>query len=325
RFALSNDALNTYGTRARRAISTSRPARSVACASLSMTHGPAMRTNGLPPPKVMASSLTGVTPSIVSSDRLGRTPRAVPGVRILVRGRRFDERGEERMRPRRLRLELRVELHGEVPRVARQFGDLDELAVRRASGDAHPLLVERFLVHAVELVAVAVPLVDQRRAVHFLRERSRRQLAGVRAEAHRPAEIVDAEEIAQLVDHFCARIRVDFGGVGVGEPRDVARVLDGRPLEAVTDAEVGDLPLARDLRRLHHPARAAVAEAAGHEDAVRAVEQAIAAGLFERFGFDPLDVDLHAVREAAVVERLVQALVRIFVADVLADDVNRQL
>ena len=102
-----------------------------------------------------------------------------------------------------------------------------------------------------------------------------------------------------------------------------ARVFDRRPLESVADAEVRDASLARNLRRPHHPARAARAESARDENAVGAVEQLFAVGLFERFGFDPLDVDLQPVREPAVVERLVEALVRILVADVLADDVNR--
>ena len=102
-------------------------------------------------------------------------------------------------------------------------------------------------------------------------------------------------------------------------------VLDGRPLEAVADAEVGDAALARDLGRAHHAARAAIAEAAGHQDAVRAVEQLLAARLFERLGFDPADVDAQPVLEAAVIERLVEALVRVLVADVLADDVDRDL
>src|SRR5258708_17408050 len=35
-------------------------------------------------------------------------------------------------------------------------------------------------------------------------------------------------------------------------------------------------------RRAHHAPRAAIAEAARHEDAVRAVEQLLSAGLFER-------------------------------------------
>ena len=81
----------------------------------------------------------------------------------------------------------------------------------------------------------------------------------------------------------------------------------------------------RVLGRLHHAARAARPESAGHEDADRAVEQARAAFLFERFRLDPLDVDAHAIREAAVIERLVQRLVGILVARVLADDVNGDL
>ena len=81
--------------------------------------------------------------------------------------------------------------------------------------------------------------------------------------------------------------------------------------------------VARDFGRPHHAARAAVAESARHEDAVRAVEQLLAARLLERLGLDPVDVDLQAVREAAVIQRLVEALVRVLVADVLADEVDR--
>ena len=121
------------------------------------------------------------------------------------------------------------------------------------------------------------------------------------------------------------RVRAALGRVGVGQAADVPRVLDRRPLEAVADAEVGDAALAGDLRGPHHAARAAVAEAARHQDAVRAVEQLFAARLLERLGLDPADVDAQAVLEAAVVERLVQALVRVLVADVLADDVDRDL
>ena len=73
------------------------------------------------------------------------------------------------------------------------------------------------------------------------------------------------------------------------------------------------------------PLRSAIAEAAGHEDAVGAVEQLLATRLLERLGLDPADVHAQPVLEPAVVERLVEALVGVLVADVLADDVNRDL
>ncbi len=63
----------------------------------------------------------------------------------------------------------------------------------------------------------------------------------------------------------------------------------------------------------------------GHQNAVGVVEQARPARLLERLGFDPLDVHLDAMREAAVIERLVEALVGILVPDVLADDVDRDV
>src|SRR6185503_9745061 len=58
RLALSYDALKINGTPTRDVISTSRAASMVACASLSITHGPAISANGLPPPIVMLRSVT---------------------------------------------------------------------------------------------------------------------------------------------------------------------------------------------------------------------------------------------------------------------------
>src|SRR6266478_2645811 len=48
RFALSNDALNTYGTPASEAIFATRSAIIRACASDSITHGPAIKKKDLP-------------------------------------------------------------------------------------------------------------------------------------------------------------------------------------------------------------------------------------------------------------------------------------
>src|SRR4029079_2644657 len=88
------------------------------------------------------------------------------------------------------------------------------------------------------------------------------------------------------------------------------------------DTKVRNPALPCDLRRLHHAARAAVAESPRHQHAVRIVEEDGSAGFLERLPLDPLDVHLEAVGESAVVERLVETLVRVFVPDVLPDHVN---
>src|SRR4051812_12406741 len=266
RVALSYHALKMKGTPARPGMSRRAIAVSMACASLSMTHGPAISTSA-PAPMLTPPASTGTTRLPYHGGR-GRLR-----VRALVAAARLDESGEQRVRLQRLRLELGMELHRDVPGMRRQLDDLDELAVERAADDLESFVGQRLLEQAVELVAVAVPLVDDVAAVQRVRFRSRAQLALVGAEPHRPAEIVHAEQVAQLVNHVGARLGRTLGGIGVRQAADVSRVLDRRPLEAVTDAEVGDAAVARDLGGAHHPARAAVAEAAGHQDAVGAVEQ----------------------------------------------------
>src|SRR5581483_10695258 len=171
------------GTPSRCVRSASRAARSIAWRSLSMTHGPAMRTNGLPPPIERSSRATGITGSLYRRDEnyqthltyvTSKSRYARSGARRRMRRpaavARFDEARKQRMRMERLRLEFRMELHREVPRMVGQLGDLDELAVGRAARNPKAVLDERPLVQAVELVAVAMPLVNEGRAVNALRQ-----------------------------------------------------------------------------------------------------------------------------------------------------------
>ena len=123
----------------------------------------------------------------------------------------LDEARKQRMRPQRLRFELRMELDREVPRVARQLDDLDELAVDRAADDPQPLFGERLFVETVELVPMPVPLVDDFLAVQLERQGIRREPARVTAEPHRAAHVVDPEQVAKLVDDLVGRVLGDFG------------------------------------------------------------------------------------------------------------------
>src|SRR5215204_311764 len=117
-----------------------------------------MRSSG-PSPIDSPRIATGL--ATLSGHSFGR----VTPVRDFVLMAGLDEAGEQRMRLQRLRLELGMELHRHVPRMARQLDDLDELAVLRAADDLEPGFGERALEEAVELVAMTVPLLDQRLAV----------------------------------------------------------------------------------------------------------------------------------------------------------------
>src|SRR5207253_10240054 len=105
--------------------------------------------------------------------------------------RRSDELAEERRGPRGARLELGVELARDEPRMVRKLDDLDEPAFVHGSGDDEPRLDELRPVVVVHLVAVPVPLVDDRLTVGLAGARPLRDLDRLRAEAHRAAEVLD--------------------------------------------------------------------------------------------------------------------------------------
>ena len=70
-----------------------------------------------------------------------------------------DELAEQRRRPGRARLELRVELAGDEPRVVAQLDVLDQPIVGRDAAEPHPGLGEAVPIGVVDLEPMAVPLV----------------------------------------------------------------------------------------------------------------------------------------------------------------------
>ena len=79
--------------------------------------------------------------------------------------------------------------------------------------------------------------------------------------------------------------------------------LDHSDLHAEADAEIGNLVRAGILRGDDHALDAAVAEAAGHENARAAAEDGFRILLRELRRIDPADVDNHVVRRARVKQR----------------------
>ena len=91
----------------------------------------------------------------------------------------------------------------------------------------------------------------------------------------------------------------------------VPRRLDAGHLHAEADAEEGAPALAGEMDGGDLALAAALAEAAGDEDAVHRLELRgdLGLGMLEQLGVEPVDVDLDPVGEAAVDQRLGQALI----------------
>src|SRR5882724_3065587 len=79
--------------------------------------------------------------------------------------RRANEPGEERMGFPRARAELGVELPRHEPRMPRQLDDLHQLLLRPDARDAEPAPLQRREIVVVDLVSVAVALLDGALAV----------------------------------------------------------------------------------------------------------------------------------------------------------------
>src|SRR5438094_9957568 len=112
-----------------------------------MTQGPAISTSGLPPPMAKSPIWTGGTGSLYRRERLelrgspscpsclgaqGDAARwlfVVRGALRLTCLARLDEACKQRVGVQRFGLEIRVELHGQIPRMSRQLRNLHELAI----------------------------------------------------------------------------------------------------------------------------------------------------------------------------------------------------
>src|SRR2546427_4918670 len=220
-------------------------------------------------------------------------------------------------------LELGVELRGHEERVLGELDDLHQALVGRGARGAQPGSFQALAQQVVDLVAVAVALVDDGLAVDLARQRARVELDRVRAQAHRAAEVRYLLLLGQEVDHRVWRLDVHLRGVGPFHARDVARELRHRDVHAQADSQVGDRLLARDLCALNLPPDPAAPEAAGNEDPVdvrEALAHALALLSFERLGVDPLDLHARVLLPGGVTEGLGDRQVGIHQPHVLADD-----
>src|SRR5947199_2649035 len=196
------------------------------------------------------------------------------------------------MRRARTRFVLRVELAADEPRMSFQLHHLHELAVGRRAGDAHAALLELRHVLRIHLVAMAMALFDELRAVRLARERAFLQRARILAEPHRAAEGVDADQIAQLVDDFVRRLIVELRRIRADHPHHVACELDRRALHAEADAEEWDALFARVADRAQFSFDAPRSESWSDQNPVHASKLTVIPLGLELLGGDVDDANL---------------------------------
>ena len=143
-----------------------------------------------------------------------------------------------------------------------------------------PAVLERIAIVDVDLIAVAVALADHVRAVDRADDAVAVELGRIGAEPHGAAEVAAGGALLQPLlahpfgDQADDRLGglAELGGRRLADPGEVPRALDAGHLHAEADAEEGDLALAGELDRGDLALAAALAEAAGDEDAVQRLE-----------------------------------------------------
>ena len=170
----------------------------------------------------------------------------------------LDQTREQRMRLGRTGLEFRMGLGGHVERMhlARQFDEFGEFTVRALAGDDQTAFAQTILVCHVHLVTVAVAFGDMRGAVQLGDNGAFLQFRRVGAQTHGVTHVALAGDDVLLLFHGgddrVGAIRIEFGGVRVGDAEDIACVFDDHGLQAEAQAESGaEAPADRREQPVH--------------------------------------------------------------------------
>src|SRR5216683_240555 len=143
---------------------------------------------------------------------------------ILVR--RTRKRLKQRVRFQRLRFEFRMKLAPDEEWMTGNLNHLDISAVWSRPRNAQTSSHHRLFILAVELVTMTVAFADLGLAVNLRGQSSRFDLARPRTETHRAAQLLNAAQLAQLVDHTMRSRRIKLARVGIGQTANVARILN---------------------------------------------------------------------------------------------------
>src|SRR5262245_60610304 len=224
-----------------------------------------------------------------------------------------------------LRLELGMELAAQIPGVICNLAYFDVGAIWSLARNAQPARHQEFLVLAIELVAMPMPLADLGCSIGPAGEAALLQQTWPGAEPHRAAQLVDTLQFAELVNHTVRRTGIELARIRAVETAHVAGVFDHHGLHPQADAEIRDLVLARVADRVDHALDAALAETAGHQDAVVVLKLPFPIVAIDTFGFDPVNIHMELMSERSVYQGFLQALVGVLVLDILAYQSDRDL
>ncbi len=204
-----------------------------------------------------------------------------------------------------------------------EFDHLYEFSVRRFSREDKTVFGKTIFVRRIEFVTVAMAFGNLAGAINAFGQRAFAQIAIVSSQPHRTPQVFDAEQIAQLEDHWIACVRVKLSRFGVINSTYIAGEFNRRALHPQTDTEKRFLFSPRITNRAQHSRNASFAKPSRNQNRVQ-----IAQPIFPTFighqiiAFDPAKIDFDIVGKSAVDQGFVQTLVGILQLDIFADNAD---
>ena len=166
---------------------------------------------------------------------------------------------------------------------------------------------------------MTMTLVDRRRSVQLLSERTGHQLAFVGSEPHRRAFIDNVFLVGQDMDERVGGVGRDLFAVRSAQTGDVSRKLHDRHLHPVADAEERNLVGAGVLCRFDFAFDSPCPKTRRNQYRVDSRENVFDSLLFNRLAIDPAQIDTRIVGNAAVLERFPDRNIGVPVVDILSD------
>src|SRR4051812_42629713 len=190
------------------------------------------------------------------------------------------------------------------------------------------MLLKPFTIAGIDLVAMSMTLRDFGCIINPRDLAATLKYRLVSAEPHGSAEFSTGRPFLQFVASHplrheahdgmsrCAKLR----GIGILDAAEIACGFDHRHLHAEANSEIWHFMFTRELGGANLALRPALTKPAGHQDAIDVLEKRHRVFALEHLGFDPVEIDLDLVGDAAVRKRLDKRLIGVLHAGILADD-----
>src|SRR5437762_12246885 len=115
------------------------------------------------------------------------------------------------MRLMRFAVKLRMKLAGDEERVFGQLDNFNQFAIRGETAKNEIFLLKTLAIRVIELVAMAVALVNHKRTIEPSRFAADDQLAGLCAKTHGAALLGHSGLLIQHCDYWVRCVRIELG------------------------------------------------------------------------------------------------------------------